>query len=625
MLIILLGEGKSSVIVPLVAVAIADGSRLSRVVVLKSLVKQMSDTISQRLGGLVDRQIFFMPFSRKVKIDAEIVAKIQSLQHTCLERGGILLSQPEHILSFKLMGIERLTSGELRIAAQLMQSQQWLEAKARDILDESDELLDVKFQLIYSLGSQCVLDGGPDRWVMTQQIFDLIERHVAALEEQYPKHVEIKYRSTSSFPHLRLLSAKVGRRLVQLLAQDVVDSRLPGLNFEGSPAPIKETVLRFIHDREVSDQDCLILKSNFSSRESFMQKLLLVRGLLAYKILLFVLRNKRWLVNYGLHPSRCLSAVPYRAKGVPAQQAEFAFPDVFVTLTILSYYYSGLTNIQIRQTLQLLAKADDPSLEYASWTRKCTNLPQYLRSWTAVNLEDDQMCHEVLFPQLRYGKKVADYFMTCVVFPKEGKEFHEKLSTSGWDIVSETKTHITTGFSGTNDNRFVLPLSISQQDLPELRHTSGKVLDFVLREENLAYHLAQDSRGRQLSSEGLIRYITQVDISVKVILDVGAQVLDTSNRDFVKAWMKAVPDVEAAVFFSEEDVPMILTRHLMVEKLSVSSFQKRLDRCVIYLDEVHTRGTDLKLPATMRAAVTLGPRLTKDRLVQGMLRLEHVE
>lgn len=28
-------------------------------------------------------------------------------------------------------------------------------------------------------------------------------------------------------------------------------------------------------------------------------------------------------------------------------------------------------------------------------------------------------------------------------------------------------------------------------------------------------------------------------------------------------------------------------------------------------------GTDLKLPLTARAAVTLGPRLTKDRLVQG--------
>ena len=38
---------------------------------------------------------------------------------------------------------------------------------------------------------------------------------------------------------------------------------------------------------------------------------------------------------------------------------------------------------------------------------------------------------------------------------------------------------------------------------------------------------------------------------------------------------------------------------------------------VVYLDDAHTRGTDLELPQGMRAAVTLGPKVTKDRLVQG--------
>ena len=66
--------------------------------------------------------------------------------------------------------------------------------------------------------------------------------------------------------------------------------------------------------------------------------------------------------------------------------------------------------------------------------------------------------------------------MANVVFPREGKEFDQKLSTSGWDIPLNGGQHLTTGFSGTNDNRFLLPSSISQYDLPELQHTSGKVL-----------------------------------------------------------------------------------------------------------------------------------------------------
>lgn len=249
--------------------------------------------------------------------------------------------------------------------------------------------------------------------------------------------------------------------------------------------------------------------------------------------------------------------------------------------------------------------------------KRCSDLPSRLRSWQAINLEDDKQCYCELFPALRYSKKLADFYTANVVFPKEGKEFDEKLSTSGWDIVTKKGPHVTTGFSGTNDNRFVLPLSIPQQDLPELQHTSGKVLDYVLRQENRLYHCARDTLGRQLSAEGLVAHFNRLDPSIRVLIDVGAQVLETSNRDLVETWMKTASDVDAGVYFDEDDNIMVLSRDSKLERLAVSSFQNRMERCVVYLDEVHTRGTNLKLPVTARAAVTLGPRLTKDRLVQG--------
>ena len=604
---------------PLVAVAIADGKRLSRIIVLKSLANQMSETISQRLGGMVDRRIYFMPFSRKVQIDERSVSQIQQLNESCLKSGGILLAQPEHILSFKLMGIERLTSGDFALASKLMKSQQWLESNARDVLDESDELLDVKFQLIYTLGTQRMMDGQPDRWIIIQSIFDLVQKHASNLEAENPGHVDIVYRSSSSFPMITLLSREINQELMARVASDVVDSHLPGLNFQLCSPTVKKAVLNFIQDQQFSVEDCKELTQLFGEQKPFIQRLLLVRGFVAYNILSFVLRSKRWSVNYGLDLNRCLSAVPYRAKGVPAPSAEFGHPDVAVALTCLSYYYNGLSESQIRKSFELLQKSDDPSIEYLLWTKHCNQLPDHLHSYYAVNLEDDHQCNNELFPAVRHSKKLADFFMSHVVFPKEGKEFDEKLSTSGWDLLANRGLHLTTGFSGTNDNRFLLPLSISQKDLLELQHTSGKVLDYVLRKENLLYHCARDDRGRQLSAEGLISFFHELDSTIRVFIDVGAQVLDTTNHDFVKAWMEAASDVDAGIFFDKHDNVMVLTRDLKLEKLAVSSFQNRMDRCVVYLDEVHTRGTDLKLPGTVRAAVTLGPRLTKDRLVQGTL------
>ena len=579
----------------------------------------MSDIISLRLGGMVNRQIYFMPFSRKVEMNELVVTQIQHLHESCLEGGGILLAHPEHTLSFKLMGIERLTSGDFAIASPLLRSQRWLESNTRDVLDESDELLDVKFQLIYTLGSQRMMDGQPDRWLITQGIFDLVEKHASNLQKEYPSHIEVGYRTGSSFPAIRLLSQEISQDLVTRVARDVVDSQLSGLNLENSSPSTRSVVLEFMQNREVTDEDCGKLTKAFGQRQSLVQKLLLVRGFLAYKILLFVLRSKRWSVNYGLHPTRCLSAVPYRAKGVPAPSAEFGHPDVAVALTCLSYYYTGLSHTQVRKAFELLRKSDDPSLEYSLWIKRCSELPDNLRNWHAINLEDDQQCYGTLFPALRYSKKMVDFFMSNFVFPREGKEFDEKLSTSGWDIVTKRGPHITTGFSGTNDNRFLLPLSISQRDLPELQHTSGKVLDYVLRKDNLLYHCARDTRGRQLITQGLITYFNRLDPSIRVLIDVGAQILETSNRDLVKMWMDTASNVDAGIFFDEDDNIMVLTQDLKMEKLAVSSFQGRMDRCVVYLDEVHTRGTDLRLPATVRAAVTLGPRLTKDRLVQGRL------
>ena len=74
----------------------------------------------------------------------------------------------------------------------------------------------------------------------------------------------------------------------------------------------------------------------------------------------------------------------------------------------------------------------------------------------------------------------------------------------------------------------------------------------------------------------------------------------------------------AGVFFDDADNLSVLTQDGVVESFYSSSFFRLLDQCIVYLDDAHTRGTDLKLPLNFRAVVTLGPKVTKVRLVQGM-------
>jgi len=137
------------VIVPIVAAALADRSRLTRVVVLKPLARQMFRLLCRTLGGLTNRRIFYLPLDRSIRPNPDSVKKIHSLFVECMEAGGILLCQPEHILSFKLMALETLLSSPSSSLSQsLLSTQRYVEENARDILDESDEILSPKYQLV---------------------------------------------------------------------------------------------------------------------------------------------------------------------------------------------------------------------------------------------------------------------------------------------------------------------------------------------------------------------------------------------------------------------------------------------------------------------------------------------
>jgi len=99
--------------------------------------------------------------------------------------------------------------------------------------------------------------------------------------------------------------------------------------------------------------------------------------------------------------------------------------------------------------------------------------------------------------------------------------------------------------------------------------------------------------------------------------------LEMTNQQLVEHWLSLRKDVVAGVFFDDADNLSVLSQDGVVELFHSSPFSQILDQCVVYLDDAHTRGTDLKLPINFRAMVTLGPKVTKDRLVQGTSLLSH--
>jgi hypothetical protein len=159
-------------------------------------------------------------------------------------------------------------------------------------------------------------------------------------------------------------------------------------------------------------------------------------------------------------------------------------------------------------------------------------------------------------------------------------------------------------------------MSIAQRDLDHQKGTNARVLAYLLQPENGSYMVTHKSN-EPWTTRAFLQLLATQQPEICVLLDVGSQILDLSNHEVATVWLEIYRDTAGAIYFNENDELMVLTQKGKKLPLLSSPLSQQLDRCVVYLDHAHTRGTDIKLPMGSRAAVTLGPKVTKDALVQG--------
>ena len=591
------------------AVAIlANKKQLSRLIIPKALLLQTAQTMQSKLGGLVGREARHIPCSRRTLTTPKRLRLSSEHHHEILRCCGLILSTPEHVLSYKLSGLQRLADSRLREAQEMVQFQSWLTETCRDILDESDFTLAVKTQLIYPSGQQVSVDGHPHRWEIAQILFSMVENHLPDLQREFPQSIEVVKRPRG-FPIIHFLQTDVEDALHHRLINDICDGRISFLRLADSTVPVsKREIKRVLSETDLNRELVKQVSGLFADSSSAYNNILLVRGLLLNRILLLCLK-KRWNVQYGLHPNRHPIAVPFEAKGVPSEQAEFGHPDVSILFTCLAFYYSGLSLPQFCEGLQYVLKSDDPAAEYDRWTYNSDTLPAALHHWNVINA-DDQGQVEELWCHLRLNRNVLDHYMNNFVFPVHAKQFGVKLQASGWDLPlfskprpgEEVSAAKTTGFSGTNDNKMMLPLNIKQDDLQSLRQTTAEVLTYLLQGRNRQYKLAA-WQGKRLTEEGLLRNISSMD-----------------NQNLVSVWLDIDAQAKGAVYFGADNRAWVQYRGgKEAVPLLATPFAENLDECLVYIDEAHTRGIDLKLPQKARGALTLALGQTKDHTVQGKL------
>lgn len=147
----------------MVMALLADKNQLARLIVPKALLLQTAQTIQLRLGGLIGREIRHVPFSRRTPTSPAMRQLYTELHEEIRQGCGVILATPDHVLSYKLSGLQRLSNSKLDEARDMITFQSRLTTICRDVFDESDFTLAVKTQLIYPSGAQRHVDGHPHR------------------------------------------------------------------------------------------------------------------------------------------------------------------------------------------------------------------------------------------------------------------------------------------------------------------------------------------------------------------------------------------------------------------------------------------------------------------------------
>lgn len=272
---------------------------------------------------------------------------------------------------------------------------------------------------------------------------------------------------------------------------------------------------------------------------------------------------------------------------------------------------------QFRQVLEhALKSSDDPAASYDRLT-STSNLPDNLRHYYVIN-PDDAGQVEDLFRYLKFDRTCAIAYLNTFVFPRYARQFAQKLSASAWDIpllqrevvVQEART------SGFSDNKSLLPLTINQDSVLS-QHTNAEVLSYLLQTRNRGYQLAATTDGTRYNEVNLLAKL--VNMKCKVLIDAGAFILEMGNHALAKAWLAVDGNAKAAVYF-DQGRPWVCYKSTASKRLPLVATpwaDNINDDLLVFFDQAHCRGVDLRLPKNAKGAVTLALGQTKDHTVQG--------
>jgi hypothetical protein len=650
---LLMGNGKSKVLLPLLAIKQADGHNLSMIMIPEELMQ----TVAQEMqtGESFGRAAHRLNWNNT---EVENLIKIRSdLKAICANRDYLLVTDREiHLFTLQMRWTQiRIANNEaeeddlvkLKLFKKILR---FLKQKATVLMDEVDTLLDCRKEVHLSLGEPKFIH--TSRHLMTKELYQILltdpdisslvhfefmkenvsqpVEDVASIEGVAPMEIDDKKEEESlkiddekKKPLKRLFTPEHYQREIKpLLVDKLLEKWQANLFDEEEELSLQERLSQLVQ----KDRELIAAYLKGKSQEDFAKIVALPQALkdtLAFikeqiATVLPLTLNKNYNEHYGFFKqTSSILAGPFGGANKPKIGSEFGSYRELINYTIQSYLKEGIPLKLIQKEMIRLQKAaiaeinthqNIPLSQTVAYAQLREMAGEIHCNLLCYSLSDEVKIQEAINQHINLSLHfICAYILPTIALPIK------RISSNSQTLVDVFAR--VRGFSGTPWNRGTYHPKLKV----DLSQDRGRAADELIRQATIYQTVSSDPR------QILQQAINEMKV-FNALIDAGALFKDMHNKAVAQEVLKQEalrPHIDAVIYYEENDL-MILERSKK-QPVAYKAGVYPTSRCFTFYDQKHCTGADIAQDMRAKAALTINKNTTLRDLLQSAWRMRDLD
>lgn len=625
----IMGAGKTSVVLPLLLEMIADGDNLAMAILPEPLMASMSKELADRVGPSFKKKVHVIEYSRDMpgettKRLSTILSQLESIR----KNREVLLMTSSTVQSLYLKFMETLyvyghadprmdvsaLKGDIELFREIFRC---FKEKGHVIIDEADIIINARKEHHFTLGTPIPL---PDYNVeLVAFLYAILNSHPEIINQ-----VNIDFNTTEKGTPLTKehYDEKVQPVLIKVLIEQqlgVNDEEVKAFFSSLTPSDL-EKVTRFLSNEK--DPEAFKFIAEIPNRKI---KDLLALAKEEIHLLLRLTNTRLSDENYGLsHVKRSGISIPFHGSNNPQEKSQFGNQYETLNYTFQIYLKKGIPVSLVKAELQVI---QNQAMELIKQGKPLKNSDPEKRFRELCGNDDrfqifgsEKQLEGLVKKINENGSLKLDFIKRYIVPEILAYPITLSVDSQVFDFIFKSVD----GFTGT-PNPQVLPENLEAVSVKE---TKAKTLAVLWKNSRDAVHVIPKFNPLNFTQKVLGEYA--FGRRILSLIDTGGQGRGLPNELAARQLLEIAskqdrhPPIKGVVFYDQYDRLMIIEigkpDPIPLEQSTLS----KEERITLY-DQKHTTGSDIKQAFSAVALVTIGPHTTLRGLLQSARRMRGLD